>query len=215
MTVPVAQTHAELMDDVYRWQRHFYDVTRKYYLLGRDRTIRGMELPEHGSMLEIGCGTGRNLALAQRMWPDAALFGLDISPEMLKTATARLDGRAVLAAGDAARFDAASLFGRDTFDRVMLSYCTSMIPQWERAVTQACGLVGPGGSLHIIDFGTMAQMPGWLRRGLGAWLARFHVTPRGSLCASAFATGAKHGLAGEVREGPGGYYQVIVLRRSG
>ncbi|RUV53463.1 SAM-dependent methyltransferase, partial [Mesorhizobium sp. M5C.F.Ca.IN.020.14.1.1] len=31
--------HAELMDGVYRWQRHIYDLTRKYYLLGRDRLI--------------------------------------------------------------------------------------------------------------------------------------------------------------------------------
>ena len=29
---------AALMDRIYRRQRHVYDVTRKYYLLGRDRT---------------------------------------------------------------------------------------------------------------------------------------------------------------------------------
>jgi len=28
--------HADLMDRVYRRQRHLYDATRKYYLLGRD-----------------------------------------------------------------------------------------------------------------------------------------------------------------------------------
>ena len=31
----------EKMDRIYRVQRHFYDLTRKYYLLGRDRLIRG------------------------------------------------------------------------------------------------------------------------------------------------------------------------------
>src|SRR5690242_4413087 len=30
---------AELMDRLYRRQRHVYDATRKYYLLGRDRLI--------------------------------------------------------------------------------------------------------------------------------------------------------------------------------
>ena len=30
---------AALMDRLYRRQRHFYDVTRKHYLLGRDRLI--------------------------------------------------------------------------------------------------------------------------------------------------------------------------------
>ncbi|TIQ66810.1 MAG: SAM-dependent methyltransferase, partial [Mesorhizobium sp.] len=33
------------MDGVYRWQRHIYDLTRKYYLLGRDRLISGLEVP--------------------------------------------------------------------------------------------------------------------------------------------------------------------------
>ena len=32
--------HAALMDGVYRHQRHIYDLTRKFYLLGRDRLIR-------------------------------------------------------------------------------------------------------------------------------------------------------------------------------
>ena len=29
------------MDRIYRRQRHVYDFTRKYYLLGRDRLIAG------------------------------------------------------------------------------------------------------------------------------------------------------------------------------
>ncbi|HWU72526.1 MAG TPA: SAM-dependent methyltransferase, partial [Sphingomonas sp.] len=29
------------MDAIYRSQRHFYDLTRKYYLLGRDALIEG------------------------------------------------------------------------------------------------------------------------------------------------------------------------------
>ena len=35
---------AALMDRLYRRQRHFYDVTRKHYLLGRDRLIDGTGL---------------------------------------------------------------------------------------------------------------------------------------------------------------------------
>ena len=30
---------ARHMDGIYRYQRHIYDLTRKYYLLGRDRMI--------------------------------------------------------------------------------------------------------------------------------------------------------------------------------
>ena len=40
--------HKGLMDGVYRYQRHIYDLTRKYYLLGRDGLIADLaavELP--------------------------------------------------------------------------------------------------------------------------------------------------------------------------
>ena len=34
-----SKAHGGLMDAIYRRQRHIYDATRKYYLLGRDRLI--------------------------------------------------------------------------------------------------------------------------------------------------------------------------------
>src|SRR5437764_12952137 len=77
---------AELMDRLYRRQRHLYDFTRKYYLLGRDRLIRRLDPPAGSRVLEIGCGTARNLIVAARTYPDARFFGIDISSGMLKTA---------------------------------------------------------------------------------------------------------------------------------
>ena len=35
--------HAALMDSVYRRQRHIYDLTRKYFLFGRDTLIEGLD----------------------------------------------------------------------------------------------------------------------------------------------------------------------------
>ena len=40
-----------LMDRIYRRQRHIYDVTRKYYLLGRDGLIRSLKPPPAGTIL--------------------------------------------------------------------------------------------------------------------------------------------------------------------
>jgi S-adenosylmethionine-diacylgycerolhomoserine-N-methlytransferase len=57
---------AELMNRTYRHQRHIYDVTRKYYLFGRDRLIARLDPPAGGRVLEIGCGTARNLIAAAR-----------------------------------------------------------------------------------------------------------------------------------------------------
>src|SRR5262249_43214804 len=52
---------AQEMDAIYRYQRYIYDATRKYYLFGRDRLIANLDPPERGTVLEIACGTGRNL----------------------------------------------------------------------------------------------------------------------------------------------------------
>jgi S-adenosylmethionine-diacylgycerolhomoserine-N-methlytransferase len=171
------------MDGVYRYQRHIYDLSRKYFLLGRDRLIEDLRLPPGGAVLEIGSGTGRNLLAAARAYPATMLYGLDVSTEMLRTADAKirqagLAGRIVLGEGDAAAFDARRLFGRATFDRVIFSYSLSMIPQWQAALTTAAQLLSPGGRLQVVDFGEQKNLPAWFRRLLFVWLARFHVAPR-------------------------------------
>jgi S-adenosylmethionine-diacylgycerolhomoserine-N-methlytransferase len=187
MTSASAPPSAELMNDIYGRQRYIYDLTRKYFLLGRDTLISRLQPPAGGSVIEIGCGTGRNLIAAARAYSDAELFGLDVSSAMLSTARANirragLEHRIRLALGDAARFDAAALFGRRTFDRAFFSYSLSMIPPWREAIAQGFDIVAtPGGRLLIVDFGEQDRLPAWFRRSLFAWLAKFHVTPRADL----------------------------------
>jgi S-adenosylmethionine-diacylgycerolhomoserine-N-methlytransferase len=126
--------HAALMDEVYRGQRHIYDFTRKYYLFGRDTLIEGLGAQPGMRVLEVACGTGRNLAKIAKAWPGVQLFGLDISAEMLKSARAALGADARLGEGDACSFDAGALLGEPQFDRIVLSYSLSMIPDWEGAM---------------------------------------------------------------------------------
>jgi S-adenosylmethionine-diacylgycerolhomoserine-N-methlytransferase len=175
------------MDAIYARQRHFYDLTRKYYLLGRDRLIVRLDVPHGGSVLEIGCGTGRNLIAVARRYPTAQLYGLDISEAMLMTARANvaragLAERITLKRADATDFDAAALFGQAQFDRVFFSYTLSMIPDWKAALTQ--GTAATGGTLSLVDFGQQENLPMWFRRGLRAWLAKFDVEPRADLFAA-------------------------------
>ncbi len=138
-------THAALMDATYRHQRRIYDVTRRHFLLGRDRLIAELDPPPGARVLEIACGTGRNLDLIGRRWPGCRLSGLDISQEMLASARARLGRRATLALGDATRFEALPLFGTDRFERIVLSYALSMIPDWREALREAALHLVPGG----------------------------------------------------------------------
>ncbi|MFA6219163.1 MAG: class I SAM-dependent methyltransferase [Erythrobacter sp.] len=205
--------HAALMDQVYRGQRHIYDLTRKYYLFGRDGLIAHLDAQPGASVLEIACGTGRNLAAIGSRWEGSELHGLDISEEMLKSARATLGSRARLARGDACRFDPVALFGRETFERIVLSYSLSMIPDWEAALRQAAALVEPGGSLHIVDFGSLAGMPRPLASLLRRWLARFHVAPRSGLRERLSQLCDEEGLVGHFEEGPWCYFQRAVLHR--
>jgi S-adenosylmethionine-diacylgycerolhomoserine-N-methlytransferase len=206
--------HGALMDSVYRGQRHIYDATRKYFLFGRDRLIGELDLPEGGSVLEIACGTGRNLAVIARRWPKAELFGLDISEQMLKSAKAKLQQKAVLAQGDATDFDPVALFGRESFDRVVLSFAISMIPAWKDAISHAAKLVAPAGSLKIVDFGDLAQLPAPLTTMLEAWLSRFHVTPRTQLIACASALAQIGELSLRADHYLGGYYSLVSMTRA-
>ena len=174
------------MDGIYRYQRYIYDATRKYFLLGRDTLLDELDPPDGGSVLEVGCGTGRNLIQAARRYPNARFYGFDISTMMLETArsnikSAGLADRITVAEGDASQFSSQELFELPGFDRVFISYSLSMIPPWREAIAQGLAAVAPGGSLHIVDFGQQGRLPGLFKSGLHAWLAKFSVEPRQDL----------------------------------
>ena len=175
-----------LMNRIYRRQRHIYDFTRKYFLLGRDRLIEGLDAKPFDGVLEIGCGTGRNLVLAARRYPDTRFFGIDISTEMLTSANEQISrvgiaARVRVAHGDATAFDPSRLFGRAQFERVFISYSLSMIPGWQAVIGRAVALLAPGGELHIVDFGTQERLPRPFRWLLRRWLTLFHVAPRDAI----------------------------------
>jgi len=195
-TDKMSDEHAGLMDRVYRHQRHLYDFTRKYYLFGRDGLIRDLRLAPSERLIEIGCGTARNLIAIAQAQPKARLFGLDASAAMLETAErhirrAGLSHRITLAQGLAEQLSPAA-FGQEGFENALFSYSLSMIPDWRGALVAAHAALMPQGRLHIVDFGDLAGLPPAARRLLEAWLARFHVTPRTELLAE---------IEGHAREG--------------
>ncbi len=213
-----AATAAEKMDAIYRRQRYIYDATRRYYLLGRDRLIGGLKPPLGGAVLEVGCGTARNLIRAAKRYPDARFYGLDISEAMLKSARTSvsrhgLRARVVLGQGDATAFQPSALFGRDGFDRVYISYSLSMIPAWEDAAKHAMAQLAPHGELHIVDFGDFARYPALLRRAQLAWLRRFSVAPIPGMQGKIASLAEEAGLAATAECLYGGYSIQMCLRR--
>ena len=182
----MTNAHGAMMDRVYRHQRHIYNLSRRYFLFGRDRLIASLKPPPGGHVLEVGCGTARNLILAARLYPDTVCYGVDVSRRMLETARASVERaglaeRIFLGEGDAADFDPQRLFGRTAFDRIFFSYSLSMIPPWPGALDRGASLLAPGGRLHVVDFGQQERLPRWFRGILFGWLDRFHVAPRAEL----------------------------------
>ena len=171
------------MDQVYRRQRHLYDFTRKYYLFGRDSLIRNLNLMPQDRLVEIGCGTARNLIAIARRYPGVSLFGLDASAEMLETAKnqvarAGLADRITLLHGLAEQLSPAA-FGEDGFEHALFSYSLSMIPDWRQALSASRQSLSDQGLVHIVDFGDLRTFPG--KSLLRAWLGLFHVHPRAEL----------------------------------
>jgi S-adenosylmethionine-diacylgycerolhomoserine-N-methlytransferase len=203
------------MDRIYRHQRHIYDLTRKYYLLGRDQLIAELDPPRQGTVLEIGCGTGRNLLAVRRHYPEARLYGLDISEAMLLTAKAHSRGQGIAyARADAADFDPQSLFGVVSFDRIFISYALSMIPSWQAVLASTAGLLAPGGELHVVDFGQQERLPRAFRAALRAWLAKFHVMPRAHLRMAVEDVAQQQGAAVTFAPIKGGYAWRLTLKKS-
>lgn len=209
---------SELMDRLYKRQRHVYDVTRKYYLLGRDQLLDRLAPPAGSRVLEIGCGTARNLIVAARKYPDVHFFGIDISAEMLGTARRLVEREGLahdirLARADATNFDPALLFGVPCFSRIFVSYTLSMMPGWQAVLQRALTWLAPGGELHVVDFGGQERLPVWFRMGLRQWLKLFHVTPRDELEGELTLIGLRSGALTAIERPYRGYAQYAVCRR--
>ena len=213
------RAHERVLDRNYRYQRHIYDLTREYYLLGRDHLIERLSPPCGGRVLEIGCGTARNLILATCQYPTADFYGIDLSSVMLevareKVANSRDRDRIVLAHGDATEFDPVVLFGGASFDRIFFSYALSMIPQWQAALRHSARHLRPGGSIHVVDFGNGERLPALLNVGLRSWLHRFHVTPRETLAVEMQSVAALSFGEATAEHLYGGYAIHAVMTRS-
>ncbi|MBL8882571.1 MAG: methyltransferase domain-containing protein [Hyphomicrobium sp.] len=209
---------AEKMDRQYRFQRHIYDATRTHYLLWRRRLIKELAPPRGGSVVEIACGTGWNLVRAARRYPQARFYGLDISAEMLRTATAAIQknglrDRVKLAQGDATNFDLQATFELAGADRIFISYALSMIPDWPSAIESAVRALNPGGALYIVDFGRMERLPHAPRWAFRRFLKHYNVTPRHDLERVAREAAGRHGMQIRFEESRRGYSAYAVLTK--
>lgn len=175
-----ASQQTQHMEQYYRWQSRIYDATRWSFLFGRKALIRQLPLDRdtHAHIAEIGCGTGYNLSRLGRRFPEATLFGLDVSPDMI-----RLSQKRTQPFGDRVQL-MQQPYGRNNspfeqpLDAILFSYSLTMInPQWSELLDQALIDLRPGGYLGVVDFHNSSQP--WFK----AHMANHHVRMDGHLLA--------------------------------
>jgi S-adenosylmethionine-diacylgycerolhomoserine-N-methlytransferase len=134
----------------YRFHAGVYDLTRWAFLFGRSELLRRTAPDGAARVLEVGCGTGRNLSELATRAPRAEVTGVDLSAAMLERSAQRVKHLG----------DRVQLLHRDysqplgtPFQLVVFSYSLSMFnPGFEAAIDAAWHDLPPGGRIAVVDF---------------------------------------------------------------
>lgn len=137
----------------YRFHTKIYDWTRWSFLFGHTTLIQELSANRtRTKILEVGCGTGKNLINLCHNFPEAEITGLDISEDMLKVARKKLDPLANKVTLIHKPYNQ-PLQPTRSFELVLFSYCLSMInPSWEHAIEFAYCDLAHGGLIAVVDF---------------------------------------------------------------
>lgn len=183
MFVAAAADQASRMEHYYRLHSKIYDATRWSFLFGRKTIIHQVAaISQPANILEVGCGTGKNLLTLARTFPQANLAGLDISVSMLKMAQKNLDSLAGRVNLWHTAYDR-PLHTKPAYDLILFSYSLSMInPDWQRVIQYAQADLVEDGLMAVVDFHNSAW-PFFKR-----WMAVNHVRMDGHLLPELAAT---------------------------
>jgi S-adenosylmethionine-diacylgycerolhomoserine-N-methlytransferase len=162
----------------YRWHAKFYDATRWAFLFGRrgliDTVANQVEAP--GRILEIGCGTGKNLVALADAFPGAKITGLDLSADMLECARKRIAPFTDRIELLHRPYDGPVADENGKFDLIVISYALSMInPGYDEVIRLCRSDLREGGIIAVVDFHETRWT--WFRK----WMGVNHVRMEGQI----------------------------------
>jgi phosphatidylethanolamine/phosphatidyl-N-methylethanolamine N-methyltransferase len=148
-----------------RWAPVYDLVFGAVFERGRHAAIAAAERIG-GSILEVGVGTGISL-------PDYAptnrIFGVDISPAMLRKAQERVDELGLCHVEGLTVMDGERLsFPDDSFDVVVAQYVITTVPNPEATLDEFARVLKPGGEIVLVS---RVGAEAGLRRTLEQWFA--------------------------------------------
>ncbi len=172
--------NASSLRGYYRWHAKFYDVTRWAFLFGRNDLIETVaaQVKSPARILEIGCGTGKNLVALAEAFPGARITGLDLSADMLDRARAKSAPFADRVDLLHRPYDGPVADEGGKFDLIVISYALSMInPGYDEVIQRCRGDLGDGGVIAVVDFHETRWT--WFRK----WMGVNHVRMEGQILA--------------------------------
>jgi len=142
----------------YRLIAGFYDlVFGPIFENGRAAAVKLVNDRADQRILEVGVGTGLSLPLFRR---DARVTGIDVSPEMLEKARARVKRLALPQVEAVREMDAEHLeFAADSFEAVLALYVVSVVSDPARFSAEIQRVCKPGGRIVIVNHFSSAGGP--------------------------------------------------------
>jgi len=124
------------------------------------------------SVLEIGCGTGRSFPyLRDAVGPNGRIYGVDISPGMLRRARDLRDAKGWHNI-ELSECDAAEYVAPTPLDGVLFSLSYNTMPHHKVVLRQAWQQLRPGGHLVIMDAKVPPGLGGKIVLPVSLWLMK-------------------------------------------
>ncbi len=132
----------------------------------RPRAVARLNLKSGDRVLEVGCGTGRNLPfLTQAVGPDGHVYGIDISDGMLVKASEACDKNGwtnvTLIRADAADYELP-----EPVDGAIFSLSYAVMRDRKQALRNAWRQLKPGGRMVMLDAKVLSGFLGRTTHGL-------------------------------------------------
>jgi S-adenosylmethionine-diacylgycerolhomoserine-N-methlytransferase len=143
-------SHADRLARFYGPQAARYDDFRERLLHGRRELVEALPVGTGDRVVELGGGTGRNLAFFGERLPGIACARVvDLCEPLLEVARRRFRGHpnVCCALADVTRWRPP-----EPADCVYFSYALTMIPDWRAAIDNAIAMLAPEGVLGVVDF---------------------------------------------------------------